>query len=69
MADMAKDSLKIWKALERDAGTSLRTMSGLLNFGDPSLGQGTPEGMNNMVIMDFATGSSADQARDVVGTD
>lgn len=44
MADIAKDSLKIWKDLEKDAGTSLRSMTGLLNFGDPDVGKETPEG-------------------------
>ena len=34
MADLAYDALAIWHELERDAGTSLRTMSGLLNFAD-----------------------------------
>ena len=33
MADLAKQSLDIWDELEKDAGTSLRLMSGLLNFG------------------------------------
>ena len=44
MADLAYDALAIWDELERDAGTSLRTMSGLLNFGDKDYGGNTPEG-------------------------
>lgn len=44
MAKLAHKSLKIWKELERDAGTALRSMTGLLNFGNPKMGEGTPEG-------------------------
>lgn len=44
MAKLAHQSMKIWNELERDAGASLRSMTGLLNFGNPNLGQGTPEG-------------------------
>lgn len=44
MAELAYKSLDIWNELERDAGVSLRSMTGLLNFGDPNLGEGTPEG-------------------------
>lgn len=44
MANLAKTSMDIWDNLERDAGESLRLMTGLLNFGDPALGQSTPEG-------------------------
>ncbi|KAI0569846.1 Amine oxidase [Pyrenophora tritici-repentis] len=44
MAELAFKSMKIWKELEMDSGTSLRTMSGLLNFGDPTMGADTPEG-------------------------
>ncbi|OTA99142.1 hypothetical protein M426DRAFT_68352 [Hypoxylon sp. CI-4A] len=44
MADLAKESLGLWDALEKDAGTSLRLMSGLLNFGDGDYGGDTPEG-------------------------
>lgn len=44
MADLAKESLEIWNELESDAGVSLRSMTGLLNFGDPKLGENTPEG-------------------------
>lgn len=44
MAELAYKSMVIWKELERDCGTSLRTMSGLLNFGDPTMGEDTPEG-------------------------
>ncbi|KAK4169898.1 peroxisomal sarcosine oxidase [Cladorrhinum sp. PSN259] len=44
MAELAKDSMDIWDELEKDAGESLRWMSGLLNFGDPHMGEGTPEG-------------------------
>lgn len=43
MADLAYDSLQIWKDLEKDAGEALIWMSGLLNFGDPSYTSG-PEG-------------------------
>lgn len=46
MADLAKTSMDIWDSLERDAGESLRWMSGLLNFGDPNLGNDTPEGLS-----------------------
>ncbi|KAK6062848.1 FAD dependent oxidoreductase [Seiridium cupressi] len=34
MAELAYQSMSIWKELERDSGTSLRTTTGLLNFGD-----------------------------------
>ncbi|KAK9774571.1 putative FAD/NAD(P)-binding domain-containing protein [Seiridium cardinale] len=44
MAELAYQSMSIWKELERDSGTSLRTMTGLLNFGDPTMGKNTPEG-------------------------
>ncbi|KAL7620468.1 hypothetical protein AAE478_009463 [Parahypoxylon ruwenzoriense] len=44
MADLAKETLGLWDALEKDAGTSLRWMSGLLNFGDKDYGGETPEG-------------------------
>jgi len=46
MAKLAHKSLKIWKELERDAGTTLRSMTGLLNFGDPKTGEHTPEGQS-----------------------
>lgn len=46
MATMAYDSMKMWDALEKDAGVSLRSMSGLLNFGDKTYGKGGPEGMS-----------------------
>lgn len=45
MADIAVQCMDMWDDLEKDAGTALRLMSGLLNFGDKDLGQGTPEGM------------------------
>jgi sarcosine oxidase / L-pipecolate oxidase len=45
MADMAVQCMDMWNDLEKDAGSTLRLMSGLLNFGDKDLGQGTPEGM------------------------
>ena len=35
-------ALAIWDELERDAGTSLRTMSGLLNLGDKDHGGNSP---------------------------
>ncbi|KAF3929968.1 hypothetical protein AA313_de0206999 [Arthrobotrys entomopaga] len=44
MADLAKDAMEFWDALEKDAGTTLRWMSGLLNFGDKNYGGDTPEG-------------------------
>ncbi|KYK56460.1 hypothetical protein DCS_03460 [Drechmeria coniospora] len=43
MADLAKEAMQLWDALEKDSGTSLRWMSGLLNFGDKDIGGGTPE--------------------------
>lgn len=47
MAELAYKSMSIWKELEMDCGTSLRTMSGLLNFGDPTMGEDTPEGSHS----------------------
>ncbi|KAK2596406.1 hypothetical protein N8I77_013297 [Diaporthe amygdali] len=47
MADLAKEALSLWDDLEKDSGTSLRWMSGLLNFGDPNFGGSTPEGTLN----------------------
>jgi len=44
MADLAKDALNLWDDLEKDSSTSLRWMSGLLNFGDKDMGSDTPEG-------------------------
>jgi sarcosine oxidase/L-pipecolate oxidase len=44
MAELAYKSMSLWKELEMDSGTSLRTMSGLLNFGDTTMGEDTPEG-------------------------
>jgi len=44
MAKLAKEAMGLWDALEKDAGTSLRWMSGLLNFGDKDFGGDTPEG-------------------------
>lgn len=45
MANLAFSAMDIWDELEKDAGdTSLRLMSGLLNFGDPKYGAGGPEG-------------------------
>ncbi|KAL2669808.1 hypothetical protein Neosp_015253 [[Neocosmospora] mangrovei] len=43
MAELAIEAMKHWDALEKDAGVSLRWMSGLLNFGDKDMGEGTPE--------------------------
>jgi sarcosine oxidase/L-pipecolate oxidase len=43
MANLAFQSIDIWKELESDAGESLIWMSGLLNFGDPNYQSG-PEG-------------------------
>lgn len=47
MADLAKEALALWDDLERDSGTPLRWMSGLLNFGDKDYGGDTPEGMKS----------------------
>ncbi len=44
MADLAKTAMDLWDDLERDSGTSLRWMSGLLNFGDKDFGGDSPEG-------------------------
>ncbi|KAH7162036.1 hypothetical protein B0J13DRAFT_490543 [Dactylonectria estremocensis] len=44
MADLAKKAMGLWDALEKDAGVSLRWMSGLLNFGDKDIGHDSPEG-------------------------
>ena len=44
MANLAYKSMEMWDELERDAGISLRTMSGLLNFGDKTFGGDSPEG-------------------------
>ncbi|KAH7169960.1 hypothetical protein EDB81DRAFT_774156 [Dactylonectria macrodidyma] len=44
MADLAKEAMGLWDALEKDAGVSLRWMSGLLNFGDKDYGGDSPEG-------------------------
>ncbi|KAF3930134.1 hypothetical protein ABW19_dt0207857 [Dactylella cylindrospora] len=44
MADLAKEAMSLWDGLEKDSGTSLRWMSGLLNFGDKNYGGDTPEG-------------------------
>lgn len=46
MADLAHKAMEIWDDLEKDAGVSLRSMSGLLNFGDKDYGGDTPEGMS-----------------------
>ncbi|KAI0840793.1 hypothetical protein F5Y06DRAFT_294059 [Hypoxylon sp. FL0890] len=45
MADLAKEAMDFWDNLEKDSGTCLRWMSGLLNFGDKNYGDDTPEGM------------------------
>lgn len=50
MADLAYESLDIWDELEKDAGTSLRSMTGLLNFGDPKLGEKTAEGKTRQYL-------------------
>lgn len=47
MAELAYKSMGIWNELEMDAGTSLRVMSGLLNFGDTTMGAATPEGSHS----------------------
>ncbi|KAI9741661.1 MAG: hypothetical protein M1834_000045 [Cirrosporium novae-zelandiae] len=44
MADLAYHAMEIWHELEKDAGTSLQLMSGLLNFGDKDYGGDSPEG-------------------------
>jgi sarcosine oxidase / L-pipecolate oxidase len=43
MADLAKESIGVWRELEADAGEQLILMTGLLNFGDPTYSSG-PEG-------------------------
>jgi sarcosine oxidase/L-pipecolate oxidase len=43
MADLAFQSIRVWRELEMEAGESLIWMSGLLNFGDPKYESG-PEG-------------------------
>ena len=43
MADLAYDSLTLWRNLQKDAGEELIWMTGLLNFGDPNYSSG-PEG-------------------------
>jgi sarcosine oxidase/L-pipecolate oxidase len=43
MADLAKESIRVWGELERDSAEQLILMSGLLNFGDPNYSTG-PEG-------------------------
>lgn len=55
MADIAKKAMDLWDDLEKDSGTSLRWMSGLLNFGDPNFGGSTPEGE----LIQFKTMSAA----------
>lgn len=44
MADLAKEAMGHWEDLEKDSGTPLRLMSGLLNYGDPAWTDGSPEG-------------------------
>ncbi|CAI4214327.1 unnamed protein product [Parascedosporium putredinis] len=44
MADLAKAAIDTWDSLEQDAGTELRWMTGLLNFGDKDFGGDSPEG-------------------------
>ncbi|KAK4640498.1 hypothetical protein QC761_602240 [Podospora bellae-mahoneyi] len=44
MAELAKDAMKLWDKLESDSGSSLRWMSGLLNFGDKKFRGDSPEG-------------------------
>lgn len=51
MADLANEALGLWDDLEKDSGTSLRLMSGLLNFGDPNFGGSTPEGKLTLHII------------------
>jgi sarcosine oxidase/L-pipecolate oxidase len=43
MANLAYQSMSVWRDLEADAGESLIWMNGLLNFGDPNYQSG-PEG-------------------------
>ena len=50
MADLAKEALDLWDDLEKDSSTSLRWMSGLLNFGDKDMGSDTPEGQSFSAI-------------------
>lgn len=65
MADLAKESLEIWQELEKDADTSLRMMTGLLNFGDETMGNKTAEGE---VIRVLAAQTSADEIRWFAGS-
>ncbi|KAI1214155.1 uncharacterized protein F4807DRAFT_406927 [Annulohypoxylon truncatum] len=44
MADLAEKAMGFWDNLEKDSGTILRWMTGLLNFGDKEYGNNTPEG-------------------------
>eukprot|EP00731_Ephydatia_muelleri_P010531 Em0005g1117a len=43
MADLAKESIQLWRDLEAEAGVDLIMLTGLLNFGDPDYVDG-PEG-------------------------
>lgn len=54
MANLAYDAMAIWDALEKDAGTALRSMSGLLNFGDKDYGASSPEGKMRRSSKNFA---------------
>lgn len=54
MATLAYKSMAIWDELERDAGVSLRSMTGLLNFGDKNFGEDSPEGKRQTSFEDLA---------------
>ncbi|KAH8738415.1 hypothetical protein BGZ61DRAFT_489329 [Ilyonectria robusta] len=59
MARLAKEAMGHWGALEKDAGVSLRWMTGLLNFGDKDYGESTPEGtlrgpIDNLKLLDMS---------------
>lgn len=55
MADLAYEAMSMWDELEKDAGVSLRSMTGLLNFGDKDYGGDSPEGeMRKKIIGGFA---------------
>lgn len=71
MADLAKDALSLWDDLEKDSSTSLRWMSGLLNFGDKDMGSDTPEGQFFSAIKPVCQSAMwlMHVFRDVIGSD
>lgn len=68
MADLAKEAMGLWDGLEKDSGTSLRWMSGLLNFGDKDYGGDSPEGGLFSQRGECLAISSLTFDRNVVGT-